>query len=210
MHAELPEFRDWSVAAVRLLQGVVEAEDGRVWDLMLANRSQLEGYFARLGLRLVVNESEGLAYLRQLAEDESPAGYDALPKLFRATRLSYGQTLLCVLLRDEFRRFEEEEVRDERCVVDELALLEQWKAYFPRQDDVRRLRDLQAALRKLEELGFVKRFGQETASWEVRRLLKARLTADELEHLQRRLLAAVARRASGDQASITDQEREDS
>jgi hypothetical protein len=191
----LPEFRDWSIAAVRLLQGVVEANDGRAWNLLLSNQSQLEGYFARLGLRLVVDEPEGLAYLRQLAEDESPPGYDSLPKLFRATRLSYGQTLLCVLLRDAFRRFEEEDVRNERCVVEETALLEQWRAYFPQHDDVKRLRDLQACLKRLEEFGFVKRFGQEAASWEVRRLLKARVTADELEHLQRRMSEAVARGA---------------
>ena len=29
----LPEFRDWSIAAVRLLQGVVYADDNLAWDL---------------------------------------------------------------------------------------------------------------------------------------------------------------------------------
>ncbi len=131
MRGELPEFRDWSIPAVRLLQGVVDVDDGRVWHQLLSNISQLEGYFARLGLRLVVDEPEGLAYLRQYAEDECPQGYDSLPKLFRSTHLSYGQTLLCVLLRDEYRRFEDEETRNERCVVDEAELFEQWKVFFP-------------------------------------------------------------------------------
>jgi len=162
---------------------------------LLSNISQLENYFARLGLRLVVDEPEGLAYLRQLAEDESPDGYDALPKLFRSTRLSYGQTLLCVLLRDEFRRFEDEETRNERCVVEEADILDQWKAFFPPlSDDVKLNRELLNALNKLEELGFVRRFGQEPPSWEVRRILKARISADELEHLHRQLLEAVANR----------------
>lgn len=195
MRGELPEFREWSIPAVRLLQGVVDADDGRVWNLLLSNVSALEDYFTRLGLRLVVDESEGLAYLRQLAEDELPPAYDALPKLFRATRLSYGQTLLCVLLRDEFRRFEEEDTRNERCVIDEAELHERWKSFFPQHDDdLKHRRDLQAALRKLEELGFVKRFADDPASWEVRRVLKARLTVEQLEHLQRQLLAAAGRR----------------
>lgn len=195
MRGELPEFRDWSIAAVRLLQGVVDADDGRCWNVLLSNISALEGYFARLGLDLVVDESEGLAYLRQLPEDELPPAYQAMPKLFRATRLSYGQTLLCVLLRDQFRRFEEEDTRNERCVVEEAELFDQWKSFFPQhEDDVRNRRDLQAALRKLDELGFVKRFAEEPVSWEIRRVLKARLTAEELEHLQRQLLAAVNRR----------------
>lgn len=205
MRSELPEFREWSLSAVRLLQGVVESTDGRAWDLLLSNTSQLEGYFARLGLRLVIDESEGLAYLRQLSADEAPEGYDALPKLFKATRLSYGQTLLCVLLRDALRRFEEEETRDERCVVEELDLLDQWKAFFPRiDDDVRHLRDLRATLRRLEELGFVRRFGQDLNAWEVRRILKARLTAEELEHLHQRL-REVATSQRG-QSSLIDEE----
>ena len=185
MSDDLPEFRDWSRVAVMLMRGVVYSEDDRVWNVLLSNVSTLESYFARLGLRLVVVESDGMAYLRQLNEDEATAGYDSLPKLFRATRMSYGQTLLCVLLRDELRRFEEEEVRDERCVIEEPTLLHQWESFFPTsRDEVKLLRDMQAALKKLEELGFVARFGDESTGWEVRRILKARLPASHLEELR--------------------------
>ena len=133
-----------------LMRGVVYSEDDRVWNVLLSNVSTLESYFARLGLRLVVVESDGMAYLRQLNDEEATAGYDSLPKLFRATRMSYGQTLLCVLLRDE----------------------------------VKMLRDMQAALKKLEEQGFVAQFGGEPTGWEVRRILKARLPASHLEELR--------------------------
>lgn len=205
MRGELPEFREWSVPAIRLLQGVIEATDGRLWDLLLSNVSQLEGYFARLGLRLVVDEPEGLAYLRQLTADEADEAYESLPKLFRATRLSYGQTLLCVLLRDALRRFEEEETRNERCVVDELDLLDQWKTFFPQEgDDVRQNRELRATLRRLEDFGFVRKFGQDSTSWEVRRILKARLTAEELEHLHRRLVAVATSQGSQQPSSVTE------
>ena len=193
MRSDLPEFRDWSIAAVHLLRGVVESDDGRTWDILLSHRASLEGYFARIGLMLVVDEAEGFAYLRQFAEEHLPDGYNALPKLFRATRLSYAQTLLCVLLRDALRRLEEEEVCNERCVVEELDLLESWKAFFPHQgDDVKQSGALHNNLRKLEDLGFVRPFGQEPGSWEVRRILKAKLNAEELEHLHRQLTAAVA------------------
>jgi hypothetical protein len=206
MRTDLPEFKDWSIAAIRLLQGVVEVEDGRVWNLVLSNLSILEGYFARLGLRLVVDESEGLAYLKQFGEDEMPEGYESLPKLFRSTRLSYGQTLLCVLLRDELRRFEEEDTHNDRCVVEEAELLEQWKPFFPQQDDdVRHHRELHGTLRKLEELGFVKKLDLDPPSWEVRRTLKVRVTAAELEHLQRQLSNAMTHR---DEAEATPSEDE--
>lgn len=195
MRGDYPEFRDWSIAAVRLLQGVIEQEEGRAWDILMANVAQVEQYVARLGLRLIVDESEGLAYVRQFGEaDDAPEGYDAIPKLFRASRLSFGQTVLAVLLREALRRFEEEETHDARCVVEEADLLESWKAFFPGQnDEVRQQRELQATLKKLEGLGFVRPFGQPPGSWEVRRILKARLTADVLEHLRDQLRAAAQR-----------------
>lgn len=194
MRNETPEYREWSVAAVRLLQGVVEADDSRIWNILLANRSQLEQYFVRLGLRLVINDSEGFAYLKQFDSEEIPEGYENLPRLFRTSRLSHGQTLLCVLLRSAFRRFEEEETHDERCVVTETELFDQWKSFFPQQkDEPRQLKDLQLSLKKLEELGFVRSFGQVPPSWEVRRILKARITVEVLEQLRDQLQTAASR-----------------
>jgi hypothetical protein len=195
------DFQDWSIPAVWLLRGVVYADEERTWNLLLSNVSRLEEYFFRIGLRLVVDESEGMAYLRQLEEDELPDGAEALPKLFRNSRLSYGQTVLCVLLRNEFRGFEEEDVHNERCVVEELALFDQWKVFFPvRDDDVKQHREMVTSLRKLEELGFVRRFSDDPVCWEVRRILKARLPATELENLKNQLTEAIKRRNSSGNA----------
>ena len=188
----LPPFEPWSIPAVRLLQGVVYSDDPRCWDTLLASQSLLETWFARIGMVLVIDEPEGLAYLRPLADEEQTSGYNKLPKLFRRTRLSYEATLLCVLLRDELRRFEEEDIENERCVIETNDLLELWKTFFPAgQDEVRTRRELLASLRKLEEMKFVRRFGEGSKVWEIRRILKARLPVSELNDLKRQLQAAV-------------------
>lgn len=198
----LPEFREWSIAAVRLLQGAVYAVEPRVWDIVLGAQSHLEGYFGRLGLLLVVDESEGLAYLRQASEDELPDGYEGLPKLFRKTRLGYDATLLCVLFREELRRFEEEDVHNERCVVETTALFDQWTVFFPSLgDQVRQRRELSQSLNKLEDLGFISKFNDEPETWEIRRILKARLPAAELESLKAQLVSAAGRQAEDDASS---------
>jgi hypothetical protein len=188
----LPPFEPWSIPAVRLLQGVVYSDDPRCWDTLLASQSMMETWFARIGMVLVIDEPEGLAFLRPLAEEEQTGGYSKLPRLFRRTRLSYEATLLCVLLREELRRFEEEDIENERCVIESNTLLELWKTFFPAgQDEVRTRRELLAALRKLEDLKFVRRFGEGSKVWEIRRILKARLPVSELNNLKRQLRAAV-------------------
>jgi len=191
-----PEVEDWSAAAIRLLQGVVYVDDGPVWSIVLGHQSRLEDYFAKLGLQMVLDEPEGFAYLRQFDEDELPEGYDRLPKLFRKTRLSYDATLLCVLLREELRQFEEHDVDNERCVVPTAGLFEQWKAFFPpEQDEVRLKRGLDGALKTLEGLKFIRLASKDPAEWEIRRALKARLSAAELDALRQQLVAATHRRA---------------
>ncbi len=183
----LPTYKDWSLAAVRLLQGPVYSDDN-AWELTLRHQSALSDYYARIGLMLIVDEAEGLAYLRQLAEDEARDEYQDLPRLFRRTRLGYDVTLLCVLLRDELRRFEEEDLDNSRCVIEQSDVLDVWKSFFPSsEDEVRLHRSLDSAFKKLETLRFVSRFGDTPGSWEVRRILKARLPVAELERLKDQL-----------------------
>jgi hypothetical protein len=195
----LPEFREWQIAAVRLLQGVVYSDDNAVWSALVGSQSQLESYLAKLGLLLVVDEAEGLAYLRQADQEELPEGYEQLPKLFRRSRLGYWATLLCVLLRENLLRFEEEDLENERCVVEVNALFDEWRAFFPTSyDEVRQRRELDFSLAKLSELGFVRKFTEDPAAWEIRRILKARLPASELESLRAQLVSAVERRMGPD------------
>lgn len=193
---DLPPPADWSAAAVRLLQGVVYHDDNaQVWDTLLRSVSPLSDYFAKLGLLVIVDEPDGMAYLRQLEEDDLPPDYATVPRLFRRTPLGYDTTLLCVLLRDALRVFEEEDVQNERCVIAQHDLLSMWKAFFPQQtDEVRLNRTLVAALRKLEDLKFVRQFEQEPPSWEVRRIIKARLPLADLERLRQSLVEAVAQK----------------
>jgi hypothetical protein len=185
---ELPEFHERGIAAVKLLQGVVYSEDEDAWLILLNNESDLAKYFIEIGLALVIDRSEGIAYLKQFEDDERSEGYERLPRLFRKTPLGYEATLLCVLLRDEYRRFEEEDLDNERCVVGTDGLFEIWKSFFPAgTDEVVLRKRLTTALNQLEKLKFVRSLPSDVDSWEVRKLLKARIPVEELETLRDRL-----------------------
>ena len=192
----IPPPADWSPVAVRLLQGVVYHDDNLdLWEQLLENVSPITEYFGKLGLLLVVDEPDAMAYLRQLDEEEIPPDFPSVPRLFRRTPLGYDATLLCVLLRDELRQYEEEDVQNERCVIAQSDLLALWEAFFPDQTDSIRLnRSLTAALRKMEELKFVRQFEKDPPSWEIRRIIKARLPLADLERLRLSLVAAVGKK----------------
>ena len=198
----IPPPADWSPVAVRLLQGVVYHDDNLdLWEQLLENVSPITEYFGKLGLLLVVDEPDAMAYLRQLDEEEIQPDFPAVPRLFRRTPLGYEATLLCVLLRDELRQYEEEDVQNERCVISQSDLLALWEAFFPDQtDSVRLNRSLTDALRKMEELKFVRQFEKEPPSWEVRRIIKARLPLADLERLRLSLVAAVGKKIDDSQS----------
>lgn len=187
--SEAPEFRERGIAAVQLLQGVVYESEESTWAILLNNESDLSDYFCEIGLSLIIDRAEGIAYLRQIAEDERTDGYEKLPRLFKRSPLTYEATLLCVLLRDEYRKFEEEDLDNERCVVEVDALFELWKSFFPsNSDEVNLRKKLETVLRQLGKLKFVSKLKSDAKSWEVRKLLKARIPIDELERLRERLV----------------------
>lgn len=202
----LPPPPPWAGAAVRLLQGVVYHDDNSAqWETLLSNVSAVTDYFAKLGLLLVVDEADGMAYLRQAEEEDSGPDYEPVPRLFRRTPLGYDATVLCMLLRDELRRFEEEDVQNERCVMAQMDLLAVWQAFFPELTDAVRLnRSLTAALRKLEDLKFVRQFEKEPPAWEIRRIIKARLPLEDLEQLRSSLVEAARQRGADGTSSDED------
>ncbi|MCY2974472.1 MAG: DUF4194 domain-containing protein [Planctomycetota bacterium] len=190
-------YEAWSGVAVRLLQGVVYHDDNQDnWNTLLRSVSPLTDYFSKIGLLLIVNESDGMAYLRQANIDDLAPDQGTIPKLFRRVPLGFEATLLSVLLRDELRQFEEEDLSNERCVIAQHDLLVLWQAFFPEQtDEVRLTKMLVASLRKLEDLKFVRQFESEPPSWEVRRILKARLPLDDLERLRATIVENVSKGA---------------
>lgn len=196
--AAQPSTAIWSAAAIRLLQGVVYHDDNAdLWETLRANLSPLTDYFAKIGLQLIVDEADAMAYLRQPDDDEHEMDAHSVPRLFRRTQMTYEQTLLCVLLRDQMRVFEEEDVQNEKCVILQSDLLAIWENFFPVQtDNVKLNRSLSTNLRKLEELKFVRQFEKEPPSWEIRRIIKARLPLSELETLQKSLIAHIDSQAN--------------
>lgn len=194
----------WSAVAIRLLQGAVYHDDRNgLWNTLLQFQSTVDAYFAKLGVRLTIDETDGVAYLVQSDHGGESDEQADVPGLFRRVSVGYDATLLCVLLRDLLLLHEETDLLDERCVVPQSKLFELWREFSPSNaDEVKLQRALTTALRKLEEFKFVRRVSSpdedsssksdapdEKQFWEIRRLIKARVSTEELTQLKESLLA---------------------
>ncbi|MEM9479919.1 MAG: DUF4194 domain-containing protein [Verrucomicrobiota bacterium] len=183
-------FHESNIAAVRLLQGPVYLDDGKTWDLVLTHESRLGGYFSALGLRLVVAEADGFAFLRAFDEEEMPEGYEALPNLMRKSKLGFDATLLAVLLREELRKFDENDLDSEACVLPEEDLFAAFADFFGEQSDEKKLRaKFASARRSMMELKFVKALETEPPQVVIRPIVKARLTLEKMREVKVRLKA---------------------
>ena len=140
-----------------------------------------------------MDRSNGLAYLKQFSDDQRVNGYERLPRLVTRTPLSYQMTLGCVMLRDAYRRFEDEDLENERCVIETETLFDSWKSFFPpEEDDVALRKKLTTCLGHLEKFKLVKKLKSESELWEVRRAIKARVQIDQLEQLNQRMTEYVS------------------
>src|SRR5690625_308555 len=84
---------------IALFKGVVYADQTPDnWQNLLERQGAITDHVAVLGLDLIVDESEGYAFLRQKVHEEQDI---ELPRLMARRQLSYPVSLLLALLREK-------------------------------------------------------------------------------------------------------------
>jgi hypothetical protein len=178
-------FSPRSFVLAKLLVQPIYREDESVWDTLRAERDSITHYFRQIGQEVVIDEAEGYAFLRQIEAE----GSDAVPRVGRRQSLGYTATLLLVCLREELARFDAAPGDSTRLVLTRQQLRD-LVSQFRREtnDQTRDIRTIDSAIRRLEELGFLRPFGPvEAETFEVMRILKARFGPSELQEIKDRL-----------------------
>ncbi len=179
------EFPASAFAKAQLLGGPLYLEDGPLWELTVREQDEIAAYFRQIGLELVVDEAEGFAFLRQL----EPRADERVPRLVQRRKLSYDATLLLVCLRDELDRLDVQ-TADQTVLRRTRRELHGLAGAFSRESNnqPRDLKAVDAAIEQLRSLGFLKAVGIDAPdTFEVRRIVKARFGAGELEAVKERL-----------------------
>jgi len=191
---------EWASVCVKLLQGPIYRENAtdKTWNLLITNLSLITEYFGVIGVSVLVDQSDGFAFLTQINSENSEEETDKnLPKLIRERSLSVEISMLCVILREALDQFDTSQDSSTICVLRESEIKDRLLTFLPEKSDQTKIyRKMDEYLNKLEELTFIKEINKEEANsdfkkdreFEIRRIIRAKVTAEFLEEFKRKLV----------------------
>ena len=178
---------DLPLVVTSLMKGVVYRVDQETcWRHLLHLQSQVRDHVDVLGLAVVIDETEGYAFLRSKPDDPEVEESSAL-RLVARRPLSFHQSLLLALLRKRLAQFDAD-AADTRLILSRDQIVEMLTVFMPaRTTQTRMVDQIDAHIAKACELGFLRRVQGGDAVFEVRRILKAFVDGQWLADFEERL-----------------------
>lgn len=173
-----PEEHTVASTIIELMRGVVYQESHELaWQALDRHGAQIRDHFAMLGVDVVVDDSEGFAYLRTRPPSD---GEEPLPRLVRRRTLTHPQSILLVLLRKRLVEFEAAGAA-EKLVLTRDQLVEDLRTFLPEGTRESRMIDkIDTTIKQIADMGFLRALRDSNDRWEVRRILKAYVDAETL------------------------------
>jgi Domain of unknown function (DUF4194) len=171
------------LVVTHLMKGVVYRDTAeKVWQHLVQLVPRITDYVATLGLVVVVDESEGYAFLRSKPED--PDDDDSIPRLIPRHALSFHTSLLLALLR---KKLAESDAADDgyRLILSRDQILDMMLMFMPTSSNEAKITD--RTISKVVDLGFLRRMPKQDNQFEVRRVLKAFVDGQWLSEFDARL-----------------------
>ncbi|MGV9710632.1 DUF4194 domain-containing protein [Gordonia sp. NPDC003424] len=174
------------LAVTTLMKGVVYRDTHEaVWQHIVGLSAQVSDYVATLGLTVMIDEAEGYAFLRSRSDDE--LAERGIPRLVPRHQLSLHTSLLIALLRKRLAEFDSTD-SGARLILTNDQIVEMMTPFLPQTTNEARTADqVETAVRRATDLGFVRRIPKQEGHFEVRRVIKAFVDAQWLAELDTHL-----------------------
>jgi hypothetical protein len=196
---------DLSQVVVQLMKGALYRESHELaWQQLILLAPRVRDYVGVLGLTVIVDESEGYAYLRSVEVDEADqdrvageAGREQpIPRLVPRRSLSFPVSLLLALLRKKLVEFDATD-SGTRLILTRTQIVDMLRVFLPPgRHETRLMETVDAQINKTIELGFLRRAKGADQEFEVRRILKAFVDGQWLAEFDRRLAEYAAQLGS--------------
>ncbi|MGM0600714.1 MAG: DUF4194 domain-containing protein [Candidatus Rifleibacteriota bacterium] len=170
---------------ITLLKGIIYRDDDpEQWQQLLDLENQVRDYFSVIGIELMFDESEGYAWLRNL---EAESEQENLPRLVVRRQLSYPVSLLIALLRKKLAEADAGS-GETRLILLVEEIVEMSKVFLCTGNNEARFHDqVKTWLKKIAELGFIRKLKNDNSRIEVCRIIKAYVDAQWLNEFDERL-----------------------
>lgn len=188
------KIQPWSHVCIKLLQGPLfrQKTNDDIWNCLEMYESDIQNYFAILGVNVAIDKADGFAFLQQ---NELAGESEKFPRLIKQIPLTEEQSFLCILLRDELNKFDNpnnSQSRSSVLILKESELYEQWSMFYkPKTDQIKAQGVFKGHLKRLCELGLLKEQNSENSEqeseYEVRRYIRAKITSEFCEEFYKKL-----------------------
>jgi len=180
-----PTTANLSPVLIALMKGITSRDDdAAVWQALLELQARVREYVAVLGLELILDEAEGYAYLRQRAAAE---GEPELARLVARRQLGYPVSLMLALLRKKLAEFDAGS-GEARLILSAEQIADLVRLFLADTANEAKLMDrVDSDIKKIVELGFLRKLRGSEDRFEVRRILKSFVDAQWLSEFDRRL-----------------------
>ena len=136
---------------------------------------------------MFINENDGYAFLTQKEYEESSG--ISLPSLVGKVPLSYSVTLLCVLLAEKLIEHDVKGGDSARLIIDKKNIYNSMRTFLPDTcNEAKIIRDIDADINTLVRYGFLKRLNTDENKFEVRKILRAKVSADTLQEIKEKVI----------------------
>jgi len=180
-----PTTASLSPVLIALMKGITSRDDDpAVWQALLDLQARVREYVAVLGLELILDEAEGYAYLRQRAAAE---GEPELARLVARRQLGYPVSLMLALLRKKLAEFDAGS-GESRLILSAEQIADLVRLFLADTANEAKLMDrVDSDIKKIVDLGFLRKLRGSEDRFEVRRILKSFVDAQWLSEFDRRL-----------------------
>lgn len=196
-----PQIEPYAAAIRKLLQGVVYHDDP-AWSQIRDYELAVREYLGRIGLHMYLDDIGGFAYLTDESRDDD--SLDSLPALTTRRALSFIDTLLLVLLRERLDEHEMRDVEGNRLMLTADEMAEMLIVFLGEHPDARKVEsNITTTIKRLVRYGFLSSGKHDR--YTVRPVLRAKISADELDHVKTRLADYVQIPGNGSETNDHDE-----
>ena len=187
-------LKPWSQVCIKLLQGPFFRQNvnDKLWEKLEMYESDIQAFFAILGVSVAIDKADGFAFLQQNDLNEED---DNVSRLIRQIPLTEEQSFLCILLRDELNKFDNpnnSQNKSSILILRESELYEQYAMFYTaKTDQITARANFKKNLNRLCELGLLKEQNpddmEKESEYEVRRYVRAKIDSEFCEEFMKKL-----------------------